>query len=65
MVASERAFNIIRAAAERLAALAPPSVARPAAMMMALHIWSMSHGMPRCSRARFRAAQAADVAENY
>jgi len=45
MVASERAFNIIRAAAERLAALAPPGVARPPAMMMALHIWSMSHGV--------------------
>ncbi|MDP1881390.1 MAG: TetR/AcrR family transcriptional regulator, partial [Bradyrhizobium sp.] len=31
--------------AERLAALAPPGVARPPAMMMALHIWSMSHGV--------------------
>jgi len=43
--ASERAFGIIRAAAERLAALTPPGVARPPAMMMALHIWSMSHGV--------------------
>ena len=43
--ASERAFGIIRAAAERLAALAPPGVARPPALMMALHIWSMSHGI--------------------
>jgi AcrR family transcriptional regulator len=43
--ASERAFAIIRAAAERLAALAPPGVPRPPAMMMALHIWSMSHGV--------------------
>lgn len=43
--ASERAFNIIRAAAERLAALAPPGVPRPPALMMALHIWSMSHGV--------------------
>src|SRR6266436_5814868 len=34
LAASERAFGIIRAAAERLAAL-----------MMALHIWSMSHGI--------------------
>jgi AcrR family transcriptional regulator len=42
--ASERAFGIIRAAAERLAALAP-GVPRPPAMMMALHIWSMSHGV--------------------
>jgi AcrR family transcriptional regulator len=43
--ASERAFAVIRAAAERLAALTPPGVARPPALMMALHIWSMSHGI--------------------
>ena len=43
--ASERAFGIIRAAAERLAALAPPGTPRPPALMMALHIWSMSHGI--------------------
>jgi AcrR family transcriptional regulator len=43
--ASERAFGIIRAAAERLAALTPPGVARPPALMIALHIWSMSHGI--------------------
>jgi AcrR family transcriptional regulator len=43
--ASERAFAVIRAAAERLAALAPPGVPRPPALMMALHIWSMSHGV--------------------
>jgi AcrR family transcriptional regulator len=43
--ASERAFAVIRAAAERLAALAPPGVPRPPAMMMALHIWAMSHGI--------------------
>src|SRR6201984_1221446 len=43
--ASERAFGIIRAAAERLAALAPPGTPRPPAMMIALHIWSMSHGV--------------------
>src|SRR5262249_48616642 len=45
LVASERAFAIIRAAAERLVAMAPPGVPRPPAMMMALHIWSMSHGI--------------------
>jgi AcrR family transcriptional regulator len=45
MAASERAFGIIRAAAERLAALAPPGMPRPPALMMALHIWSMSHGV--------------------
>jgi AcrR family transcriptional regulator len=43
--AGERAFGIIRAAAERLAALAPPGITRPPALMMALHIWSMSHGV--------------------
>src|SRR3954468_2505504 len=43
--AGERAFGVIRAAAERLAALAPPGVTRPPALMMALHIWSMSHGV--------------------
>ena len=44
-VASERAFAVIRAAAERLAAMTPPGVSRPPAMMMALHIWSMAHGV--------------------
>ena len=43
--ASERAFAVIRAAAERLAALTPPGVTRPPALMMALHIWSLSHGI--------------------
>jgi AcrR family transcriptional regulator len=43
--ASERAFAIIRLTAERLAALTPPGVSRPPALMMALHIWSMSHGI--------------------
>jgi hypothetical protein len=43
--AGERAFGIIRAAAERLAALTPPGVTRPPALMMALHIWSLSHGV--------------------
>jgi AcrR family transcriptional regulator len=43
--AGERAFAVMRAAAERLAALAPPGVPRPPAMMMALHIWAMSHGI--------------------
>ena len=45
LAASERAFGIIRAAAERLAALSPPGTPRPPALMMALHIWSMSHGV--------------------
>src|SRR4030081_367293 len=45
LAASGRAFGIISAAAERLAALAPPGTPRPPAMMMALHIWSRSHGV--------------------
>jgi len=45
MTASERAFGVIRAAAERLAALAPPGTPRPPALMMALHIWTMAHGV--------------------
>ncbi|MBB5049788.1 AcrR family transcriptional regulator [Rhodopseudomonas rhenobacensis] len=45
MAASERAFGVIRAAAERLAALTPPGVPRPPALMMALHIWSLAHGV--------------------
>ncbi|MDB5653131.1 MAG: transcriptional regulator, TetR family [Tardiphaga sp.] len=45
MAASERAFGVIRIAAERLAAMTPPGVARPPALMMALHIWSLAHGV--------------------
>lgn len=43
--ASERAFGVMRSAAERLAALAPSGTPRPPALMMALHIWSMAHGV--------------------
>jgi len=50
------ALRVIRAAAERLAALAPPGTPRPPAMMMALHIWSMSHAWRRCSRVAMRRA---------
>ncbi|WP_024519060.1 TetR/AcrR family transcriptional regulator [Bradyrhizobium sp. Tv2a-2] len=45
LAVGERAFGIIRAAAERLAALVPVGTPRPPAMMMALHFWSMSHGI--------------------
>jgi AcrR family transcriptional regulator len=45
MAAGERAFGVIRTAAERLAALAPPGQPRPPALMIALHIWSMAHGV--------------------
>lgn len=43
--ASERAFNVIRNASERLVAMTPPGVPKPPALMMALHIWSLSHGV--------------------
>ena len=45
LVASERAFAVLRAASERVIAMAPPNVPRPPALMMALHIWSLSHGI--------------------
>src|SRR5580765_8106129 len=44
MVAGERAFGVLRAAAERLIADMPASK-RPPALMVALHIWSLSHGI--------------------
>ena len=43
-VASERAFAVLRAAAERLVAMMP-APGRPPALMVALHIWSMTHGI--------------------
>lgn len=42
--ASERAFSILRAASEKLAERLPAGK-RPPALMMALHIWAMSHGI--------------------
>src|ERR1700723_1576601 len=45
LAASERAFGIIRAAAERLAALAPPGTPRPPALVSGVHLWSMAHGV--------------------
>jgi AcrR family transcriptional regulator len=41
---SENAFAVLRAAAEKLVALMPPQ-GRPPALMVALHIWSMTHGI--------------------
>ena len=41
---SERAFAVLRAAAEKLVALLPAK-GRPPALMVALHIWSMTHGI--------------------
>ncbi len=42
--ASETAFAVLRAAAEKLVALMPAQ-GRPPALMVALHIWSMTHGI--------------------
>jgi AcrR family transcriptional regulator len=44
LAASERAFGILREAAERLTA-AIPKARRPPSLMMALHIWALSHGI--------------------
>jgi AcrR family transcriptional regulator len=42
--ASERAFAVLRRAAEALSAHAP-AASRPPALMMSLHIWALSHGI--------------------
>jgi len=42
--AGDRAFAVLRMAAEAVAATLPPA-SRPPALMMALHIWSMAHGI--------------------
>jgi AcrR family transcriptional regulator len=42
--ASERAFTVLRAAADKLCA-AMPAAGRPPALMVALHIWAMAHGI--------------------
>lgn len=42
--ASDRAFGVLRAATERLVARLPED-RRPPVLMVALHIWSMAHGI--------------------
>src|SRR5512132_4187842 len=42
--AGERAFAVLRGAAEKLVALMPAR-GRPPALMVALHIWSLTHGI--------------------
>jgi AcrR family transcriptional regulator len=42
--ASEKAFAVLRQSAERLVALMPAR-GRPPALMVALHIWSLAHGV--------------------
>jgi hypothetical protein len=44
LAASERAFSVIRQAADA-ATRALPAAGRPPALMVALHIWSMAHGV--------------------
>lgn len=43
-LAADRAFQVLRHASEALIALLPPEK-RPPSLMMALHIWSLSHGV--------------------
>ncbi len=42
--AGDRAFNVLRGACEALAATMP-GPRKPPALMMALHVWSLSHGI--------------------
>ena len=42
--AGDRAFAILRVAAETLTA-GLPAKSRPPSMMMSLHVWSMAHGI--------------------
>src|SRR3954470_13688387 len=42
--AGDRAFNVLRGATEALVAIMPVKQ-RPPVMMMALHIWALSHGI--------------------
>jgi AcrR family transcriptional regulator len=43
-LAGDRAFGVVRDAAERVVALVPPPQ-RPPALMVALHVWSLAHGI--------------------
>jgi AcrR family transcriptional regulator len=43
-VAGERAFAVLRCAAEAICAAMPPQ-GRPPALMVALHIWTVAHGV--------------------
>jgi AcrR family transcriptional regulator len=42
--AGDRAFGVLREACETIVAAMPPAT-RPPALMMALHIWALSHGI--------------------
>ena len=43
--AGDRAFGVLRGACEAIVAAMPQAVTRPPAMMIALHIWALSHGI--------------------
>jgi AcrR family transcriptional regulator len=45
LLASERAFGILRRAAESACAVHRATATRPPALMVALHIWAMAHGV--------------------
>jgi AcrR family transcriptional regulator len=42
--AGERAFGVLREAAEKIVAMSPGGK-KPPAMMLALHVWALSHGI--------------------
>ncbi len=42
--AGDRAFAVLRAAADKICA-ATPAAGRPPALMVALHVWAMAHGV--------------------
>jgi hypothetical protein len=44
LAAGDRAFAILREGAERLTAGLPPG-RRPPSLMVALHVWALSHGI--------------------
>lgn len=43
--AKDRAFGVLRDATEKLVARLPEGAPRPPVLMVALHIWAMSHGI--------------------
>jgi hypothetical protein len=43
-IAGDRAFGALREAAEHLCARLPPN-RRPPSLMVALHVWSLAHGV--------------------
>jgi AcrR family transcriptional regulator len=43
--AGDRAFGVLRTATERLIAALPEGAGRPPVLMVALHVWSMAHGI--------------------